>query len=67
MILSYYILKEKVSKKKITGYGLILMGVIVSYVAAVVLGKFGCCDAISYDAVAKAAVEDGVARAPELL
>ena len=33
----------------------ILMGVVVSYVAAVIFGKFGWCDAISYDAVAKAA------------
>ena len=33
----------------------ILMGVIVSYVAAVIFGKFGWCDAINYDAVAKAA------------
>ena len=33
----------------------ILMGVIFSYVAAVVFGKFGWCDAISYDAVAQAA------------
>ena len=33
----------------------ILMGFIVSYVAAVIFGKFGWCDAINYDAVAKAA------------
>ena len=33
----------------------ILMGVVVSYVAAVIFGKFGWCDAINYGAVAKAA------------
>ena len=33
----------------------ILMGVIVSYLAAVVFGKFGWCDAIDYSAVANAA------------
>ena len=33
----------------------ILMGVAFSYVAAVIFGKFGWCDAINYDAVAKAA------------
>ncbi|MBR1588667.1 MAG: uracil-xanthine permease [Kiritimatiellae bacterium] len=33
----------------------ILMGVIVSYVAAVILGKFGWCGAIDYSNVAKAA------------
>ena len=33
----------------------ILMGVIVSYLAAVVLGKFGWCDAIDYTNVANAA------------
>ena len=33
----------------------ILMGVIFSYVAAVIFGKFGWCDAINYDAVAQAA------------
>jgi uracil permease len=33
----------------------ILMGVIFSYVAAVIFGKFGWCDAIDYSAVANAA------------
>ena len=33
----------------------ILMGVVASYLAAVIFGKFGWCDAINYDAVAKAA------------
>ena len=33
----------------------ILMGVAFSYVAAVIFGKFGWCDAINYDAVANAA------------
>ena len=33
----------------------ILMGVIASYLAAVIFGKFGWCDAISYKAVADAA------------
>lgn len=31
MVLSYFILKEKVTKRKLIGYGLILAGVVVFY------------------------------------